>query len=299
MNSIKWEFPHPLLADGRDDYSIGSFSLIEGTHGEEGNLFIFSFQYELNCPGLEKYIDDGKADVILNVASSASKYRNQFHFDRDSKSLKVRIAKNDIAKTVEFTAFIVARGDTNFSLLEHNALYYNGASFSLRKGDMLALSSTIIVQIDDSQLQKPIASIFTISEDTKKTGKGADAFFDDDKIVVFLSSDSYKKYDLLKKRHPHIRRSLSAIITLPALVNAIELMKDEDSRKYENLRWYKSIYTKLAKEVDLDSEDFIGRCSVELANLIYGDIVFDALTAIQTVLDRAIDPTFQELGGID
>ena len=58
MSSIKWEFPHPLLAAGRDDYSVGSFSIVEGNHRSTAEDFIFSFSYDLNCPGLEKYIED-------------------------------------------------------------------------------------------------------------------------------------------------------------------------------------------------------------------------------------------------
>lgn len=300
MSSIKWEFPHPLLAAGRDDYSVGSFSIVEGSHRASAEDFIFSFSYDLNCPGLEKYIEDGNADVILSASSSSAKYRKEFCFTPGSHTIEASIQKHDIVKSVEFTAYIVAHGDDAFCLPEHNKEYYNGATFSLRKGDILAFSSTISVLLDDSQLQRPIASIFEIREYSGDRELSADAIFTEDKIVVILSPESYKKYDLLKRRHPSIRRSLSAIVTLPALVNAIELMRCEESSQYESLRWYISISTKLEKKgIDLNGDDAENYTSTELANKIYEDIIFDALNAIQTVLDRAIEPTFQELGGID
>ena len=77
-------------------------------------------------------------------------------------------------------------------------------------------------------------------------------------------------------------------------------MRCEESSQFERLRWYISISTKLEKKgIDLNGDDVENYTSTELANKIYEDIVFDALNAIQTVLDRAIEPTFQELGGID
>lgn len=300
MSSIKWEFPHPLLGADRDDYSYGSFNILEGSHHATADDFIFSFSYNLDCPGLEKYIENGNADVILNASSSAAKFRKEFHFSLGSHSLEAPIPKNDIVKNVEFTAYIVAHGDDSFCLTEHNKDYYNGASFSLRKGDILAISSTITIQIDDSQLQKPIASIFEIREYAGEKDVRAQAVFSEEKIIVLLSPESYRKYDLLKRRHPSIRRSLSAVVTMPALVNAIELMRCEGAAQYEGLRWYNSISMKLTKKgIDINSEDADGFTSTELANIIYEDIVFDALNAIQTVLDRAIDPIFQELGGMD
>ncbi len=301
MSSKKWEFPHPLLAAGRDDYSHGSFDIIEGSHRTAAEAFIFSFRYDLNCPGLEEYIKNGKADVVLNVSSSAVKFRKEVCFPTDSHTVEVPIPKNDIAKSVEFTAYVVAHGDDSFRLPEHNIEYYNGATFSLRKGDILAISSTISVLLDDSQLQKPIASIFNISEYTGDEEISARAFFTDGKIEVALAPKTYRQYDLLKQCYPSLRRALSAIITLPALVNAIELMccEDDESRQHERDRWYLSIQTKLKKRgIDLNDGDIT---STEIANIIYEDIVFDALNSIQSTIDmiREKDRAFQELGGPD
>ena len=300
MSSKKWEFPHPLLAAGRDDYSHGSFDIIEGSHRTAAEIFIFSFRYDLNCPGLEEYIKNGNADVVLNVSSSAAKFRKEFCFSADSHTVEVPIQKNDIVKNVEFTAYVVAHGDDSFRLPEHNAEYYNNATFSLRKGDILAISSTISVLLDDSQLQKPIASIFNICEYTGDEEISARVNFTE-KIEVYLAPKTYRQYDLLKQRHPSLRRALSAIVTLPALVNAIELMTcgDDESRQYERDRWYLSIHTKLEKKgIDLNDENMT-MTSTEVANIIYEDIIFDALNSIKTILDRTIDPEFQELGGMD
>lgn len=300
MSSKKWEFPHPLLAAGRDDYSNGSFNIIEGSHRTTAEAFIFSFRYDLDCPGLEEYIKNGNADVVLNVSSSAAKFRKEFCFSADAHTIEVPIQKNDIVKSVEFTAYVVAHGDDSFRLPEHNAEYYNSATFSLRKGDILAISSTISVLLDDSQLQKPIASIFNICEYTGDEEIGARVNFTE-KIEVYLAPKAYRQYDLLKQRHPSLRRALSAIVTLPALVNAIELMRceDDESRQHERDRWYLSIHTKLEKKgIDLNDEDMT-MTSTEVANIIYEDIIFDALNSIKTILDRTIDPEFQELGGMD
>ena len=303
MSSKKWEFPHPLLAAGRDDYSKGSLNIIEGSHRTTAEAFIFSFRYDLDCPGLEEYIKNGKADVVLNVSSSAAKYRKEFCFTAGSHTIEISIPTNDIVKSVEFTAYVVAYGDDSFRLPEHNIEYYNGASFSLRKGDILAISSTISVLLDDSQLQKPIASIFNICEYTGDEEISARVNFTE-KIEVYLAPKTYRQYDQLKQCYPSLRRALSAITTLPALVDAIELMRSEDddeSRQHERDRWYLSIRTKLEKKgIDLNDENMT-MTSTEVANIIYEDIVFDALNSIQTTIDmiREKEQAFQELGGPD
>lgn len=296
MNSSKWDFPHPLLMEDNDDYISGSFSLIEGKHITREKEFDFCFTYELNCPGLEKYIQDCCAEVEIFASSSAAKFRERRCVPRGEKTIHFHVPKNDIVKAIDFTAFIVAAGDNKFFLPEHNPEYYHGASFTLRKGDILAISSTISVNLDDSELQKPLTSIFKISE---STADNATPNFNDDKIEIFLPIETYGTYDKLKAHYPTIRRNLSAVVTLSALTEAIEIMKCEDTTLYQGYRWFRALTNRLVQHgIDVEETEMQ---SMEIANLIYGDIISDALNSLKNLLGKVYDDgdDLTELGALD
>lgn len=296
MRNAKWDFPHPLLIEGNDDYTTGSFALVEGKHITKGDKFEFSFAYKLICPGLEKYILEHRAEVEIFASSSTAKFRERRCFPYGETTIRFHIPKNDIVKAVDFTAFIIANGDDKFVLPEHNPEYYHGAAFSLRKGDILAISSTVTVDLDDSELQKPLTSIFRISE---TVDSNVMPNFDDDKIEIFLPIETYGTYDKLKAHYPTIRRNLSAVVTLSALTEAIEIMRFEDIIQYQGYRWFRALSNRLAQhEIDIRETEMQ---SMEIANLIYGDIVSDALNSLKNLLDKVYDDgdDLTELGALD
>lgn len=298
MISRKWQYPHPVLADGQDDYTEGSFALVEGEHVTKESSFVFCFYYCLSCHGLEQYIANGKANVILFASSSAAKYRKRFLFAPGQSSISAEIPKNDIVRTIEFKAYVLAEGDPEFSLPEHNRLYYAGTSFALRKGDILAESVTIAIDLDDSELQKPLSSIFEIKRVESIGREKIAPYFDDEKICITLSPETYDSYDFLKSHHPAIRRNLSAVITMPVLVDAIEIMRSDGAEAYQGYRWYRSLIKKM-EQAGVSIEEST-ESSTAIANYIYGDIVYDAFDVVRKLLNRIEDNgEFTELGGID
>jgi hypothetical protein len=304
MPSTKREFPHPLLAANRDDYIDCNFSIAEGNHTTDDKEFVFSFGYELNCPGLEAYLQEGKAYALISVASIAAKFRSSFRFDTSNNDIHINIRKNDLVKSVEFQAFIIANGDDRFSLPEHNKAYYEGASFELRKGDILAESGIVKIELDDSELQKPLTSIFNIVQAPPEQIEPIVPNFYDDKIQISVSQATYLAYDSLRREHSSIRRNLSAVITLPVLVEAIELMctESEDdtdgSNEYSNYRWFRALDKRFSQfGIDI-FDDTLSRTTI--ANKIYGDIIKDAVVSVKSRLESieaSTDP--YDMGAID
>jgi len=240
MRSSKWESPYPLLSDERDDYTSGSFQIHEEDHSESNKDFTFNFRYELDCCGLEEYIKQGKAEIILHVASAAARFRNKYKFSPEGKNIKFSVEKDKLIRRVELTAYIISTGENDFFLPEHNKDYYGDTVFKVRKGDILAESVTVVIGLDDSELQKPLSSIFQLDE--KEGVEFLEPVFSGEKIVIFLTPELYRKYDILKHEHINLRRTLSAIITLPVLVEAIEKMLTADeSDQLKDLRWYRAL----------------------------------------------------------
>lgn len=284
MRNTKQEFPHPLLSQTCSDYTLGNFSLRINEQVTDSKEFRFWFSYTLDSKGLEDLVSNGKANVILRVISSAASYRDKADFDRTSRICTLSINKLRVAKQISAQAFIVAAESIeNFSLPEHNPMYFTNASFKLRKGDILAESTIYIVKLDDSEMEKPLSSIFQIiqNDDAKESYA---ANYSDNKIRIFISPRLYEVYHSLRRKG-EFRRFLSAVLVLPALIEALTIMQsvEEEGINYSNLRWYRAIENKLKKiNVNVDDRDLP---VVMIANQLLGDITWDALNSLKTTID--------------
>ncbi len=285
MRNKKQEFPHPLLSAVRSDYTEGEFSLSMNQQPSDAADFIFNLSYNLFCEGLALFVSEGKAKVIVKICSSTTTYRTMHEFIPPSNSCTVNIGKMKVAKTISLQSFIVATKPIEaFFLPEHNPLYFSGATFDLRKGDILAESIIYEVKLDDSELQKPISSIFQISQLEEAT-ESIIANYSDEKIRIFLSSKLYQVYHNLRRKN-EFRRYLSAVIVLPVLVEALDYIRTdpgEDGENFEGRRWYRVIMENLKRlNIDLETTD---SSMVTVANLLLGDISWDALNSFKTTID--------------
>lgn len=287
------DFPHPLLQNGEDDYIDCSFD-IEVNENEtkiDGNDIALAANYSLCCDGLNKLIDTGTAKVILSVQSTLLSYRTNFDFKKNVTSAIFRVPKNSVANKIELIGYVVAT-DTieSFALKEHNAEYYNGISFKIRKGDILAKSTKIDIPIDDSELEKPISSIFNISEDPEMEMM-IHPDFEDDKINIKLKPDAYNIYYQLRDyNNGSFRRALIGLVVLPVLTEAVDkiignLQCDESERDEMmfNRRWFRAIDKKL-KENNIDLKN-PPEPAVSIASNLLGDAVSNALLVFKNVID--------------
>ena len=284
MKTFQQEFPHPYLALGRNDYDEKcSFDInLEDQSVIDGN-FVFKFAYKLECPGLEQMVTDGSVNIILRVKSPMASFRELYIFDAKTHRCKIHIPIQSVAKLITVQAFLVVTDKIDsFALPEQNQTYFHGIHFSLRKGDQLGESETFDIMLDDSELQKPLSSIFII--ESNEDNESVIPTFYGDKIKVLLSPRLFDVYFKMRKKG-EMRRYLSASIIVPALVEALSIMKSgEDEDTYSQLRWYRAIQTKLP------------RCGVEnihdprmtlttIANRLLGDISWEALNSLKTTFD--------------
>ena len=81
------------------------------------------------------------------------------------------------------------------------------------------------------------------------------------------------------------RRYLSAVIVLPALVEALTIMQIEQQDKaYEGLRWYRAIKAKLPSIGVTDIVD-PGMPLTTVANRLLGDVSWEALFSLKETID--------------
>lgn len=283
MRNQQQEYPHPYMADGRNDYSIGVFEVLLDERETTNEHFVLKFSYTLECPGMQEYIENGAAKIIMRVKSATTSFRKNYTFDLNSHRCVITIPKQAVAKSIQAQAFIVATTETNsFALPEHNQTYFHGIKFSLRKGDLLGESADFEIELDDSELQKPISSIFTIQSNDEEPESTVPAFYTD-KITIYLSRRLYDVYFAMRGKH-ELRRYLSAVIVLPALVEALTMMQVEQDQSIESKRWYRAIKSKLPSVGVPDILD-PGMPLTTVANRLLGDVSWEALFTLKETFD--------------
>lgn len=301
----KINYPYPVLAPGRDDYNNCLFDMevYEERIGVTDENIEIPVAYTLNCNSIEKMVLDNKAQVAVKVKSSRASYCRIITFKNDEKNKMLKIPKFDVIGNIELTGIIVAKENIrHFTCNELNQLYFSNMTFELQKGDFLAIAKNIKIYIDDSELEKPVTSIFVINR-IEEQDEDVIIDFSDEKINVNLSIDLNNMYWRLKDfNNGVLRRYLIAVLIYPALVEAIEQIKnhykevaDDD---YSEKRWFRTIELKAQKHNIILSE--YNGSSVTLANELLGNISLDSLKSFKETLDQEMnDEEMKIMGGID
>lgn len=258
MKAIKDEFPNPVLATGRDDY-IESCRFY--TTFDENEIIVdldnisITMEYVLECNGLRKRISDGDAVVVVTVKSSAASYSKLFRFKSDETKIVIKIPKFSVVNKMDITgAIVAARNIDQFSCEgEFNELYFGVSTFEIRKGDILATENSRSVYVDDSELEKPISSIFDISRNDEQETDIVPIFYDQ-KIEISLKKELFDLYYKFKDfNNGVLRRYAAGIIVYPVLVEAITIIigyyqnvQNGDDEDLSEKRWFRAIEHKSA-----------------------------------------------------
>lgn len=311
MKAIKEEFPNPILAIGRDDY-IESCTF--RTTIEENGIIIdaenitIPVKYQLVCNGIQTLVASGDAVVIIKIKSSAASYSQLFRFPVGVCETAIQIPKFSVVNKIDLEGAIVAAHNIKEFRCEgeFNDLYFGASTFELRKGDILASEDSRSIYVDDTELEKPISSIFDISRHDDQESDVVPDFYGE-KIEIRLKSELYGLYYLFKDfNNGTLRRYAAGIIVYPVLVEAIGIViahyqradGDGQGADLSSKRWFRAIEHKAnAKGIDFrNCEDY----ATTLANDMLGDIALDALKSFKDTLDSEVNSgETLMIGGVD
>ena len=304
------DYPNPVLSSVRDDYNENCFFDVsfkeEDITVDETDILVPAI-CELQCAGLTDLIEHGQAAIVVHISSSASFYRRTYIFDAAERAQTIKIPKFDVRRSINFCGYILATKDISDFRCdgEFNDLYFRNVSFSVKKADVLAQGQTRSIPIDDTELEKPISSIFSIRKNTHSEAQ-IEAYFDDvdEKIVVYLNEQlNQLYYDMKDFNNGIMHKYLNGVIAYPVLVEAISKMCDyyrETGVDYSEKRWFKVIDHKLkAMNIDLSTEP--DKYSyVDLADQLLGGISYEGLLSVKdTINEEANGGEYINTGGMD
>jgi len=304
------DYPNPVLSAERDDYNEScefDVSFNEEEITVDDRYINISAKCCLKCTGLLNAINEGNATIVVVINSPSAFYRRAFEFEKTEFTRTIQIPKFDVKKDIHFRGFILAKNDFDELRCEsefNNLYFHDFIPRDIKKANVLAEGQERIIPIDDSELEKPISSIFSIRKNTHSDAEIESDFDSDDKIVVFLSERlNQLYYDIKDFNNGALHRYLNGIIVYPVLIEAIAKMCDcflGYGTDYSEKRWYRAIDHKL-KEIQINLEEsFADYSYTELADKLLGNIAYDGLFSIKATIDEeANSGEYNNLGGID
>ena len=154
MKSVKQEFPNPVLAVGNGDYidtCLFYTTFEEAEVRVDSEYIIILVKYSLVCDGLQRLINEGKAIVVVSIKSSAASFSELYRFKHNETSMEIKVPKYSVVKRLEIVGSIIANDRIEKFACpgEFNDLFFQAATFEIRKGDILAIEDSRTIYVDD------------------------------------------------------------------------------------------------------------------------------------------------------
>lgn len=292
MRNNTTQYPRPVLNEYLKDFEGSKFELRDPTFEEKDDSIILHLAYELVCPGLEKFIADGYAKVVVRLTCFRTSYRNAFEL-KQGEITDVAINKKMVVDSIDVQGIIVAtQAYSGYKLDEFNKNYFGDVHFKLRKGDVIANEPGVKVKLNTVPETIPAGVVQIAADPSLDCLKVKYASINEtdpqftNYITVLLPQKEFDVYkNLIKKKHLKygIERFLQASLIFPVVVEAITLIKseelceqEEDEEQYRGTVWAESLTDALAKKGIEDIAE-TQKTAVEMANLILGDVATDSI----------------------
>ena len=293
MKNNLMEYPHPVLMPDGKDYINASFSLSLLEQNDEGKNISLILKAEIDCVPLKEMISKGDLKVIIRVICMRTSYREPKSV-QNLEYIDVEIPKERVMGTIFIQGMIVAaHNGVNYDLDSFNRYYFDDQKFVLKKGDIVAYTSEMIIKLNTS-LQKNIPGVVLVSTAPDiKSLKVVYAKEDETNekyqnyITIWLPEDEYISYEKLRKKKSiksGVARFLQASLIVPALTEAISKLRMEDQyglepgeSSYHGTIWADSICYSLKQNFGVDDLNDCQYSDYELANKLLGNVEGDSL----------------------
>lgn len=256
-------YPYPVLAYYNSDFCESQFSVKVGIDQQEDNVVIH-FNVTLVNDELKELIKNQMAVLVYHVENPITCYRKIF--ETGEEDFSIRIPAEKLNGRISICSFIISRNAIpNYSNNKFNS-DYEGASFSITRGNILGIAPQVKIHIDKArdELEK-MPSIFSIIRTDEAESQVMKIEIASEKIKLFLEKSVFETYQLLSMNANYLPVLHSALI-FPALVSTLDSIQHEGVEEYEDYRWFRSIKKNMNKQgLELNSEQIRMKTSFVLA----------------------------------
>ena len=270
-------YPYPLLEScfGQEDYVDSKFNILVEQKNNGSNIEL-TFRPVLDNCGIQELINNGDADFAVHIESTLTSYRRLFRVK--GSGLTIKISANDVENNINICTFIIANKDLNNYSNEKFNEDYDGFTFNIEKGNILAIGDSYELDINKEKDDVGnIQSIFGLIELKNEKEKDIKIDVSMEKINIALPKKEFNSFKMLM-RAPENRAILHSMILIPALMEAIDQMKDSvkngEFYNIQNKKWYRSL-VKAAENIyiEIDEETILTLPSFETAQKLMSDTI--------------------------
>ena len=261
-------FPYPVLSPFSDDI-VGEPLKAEIEAQTIADDLQFTVTFQLENETLRQLIETGQAVYAVHLECSSTMKR--FYEKSVQSTFNFTIDQKLLNNAVEINFFIVANEDIH---MYHNTNFhedFEGAQFNLRKGDQLAFTETVKMNIT----KEPIAKTNSIFELAVNPLEGAALIAVDfqEKIVISIPKSTYEEITNLRGLiGADVDQLLISMYYMPALIEGLYYIRDlidsDEIHLVENTVWYLSIAKRLEsleKNIEqLDQEDNVPNLAIHI-----------------------------------
>lgn len=276
-------YPYPVLASFNDDYMNSSFNIAINAQVLP-NEIIVSFKPDLKNEQLEKLINENKACFLMHIESSLTSYRKIIQIKNTQTAC--RIPAEMVEGVITFCPFIVAMEELpEYSNYDFNVIY-EGISFSLDKGNIMAVGQEVQIEIEkENDNLANIPSIFAVTELKDKDVHEMKIDNSSNKINIQLPSETFVKFKLAMA-NANTLPIIHAVIIIPALMKCFDDMKSRNDEFYifESRRWFRAIVKALKKfNIDLNEDSILSIDSFEVCQKLIDNTTNKAILSINEI----------------
>ena len=273
-------FPHPVL--GVEDAIIGKVGfnpepeIISG-----GNVYSITVNCEHDNDDLADLLSKEQVEFFCESTCSSTLYRKNF---RSSNSqIKFEIPKKHVKGKVSFTCLLVAKLPiTNYTNSKSDP-DYNGYSFEIEIGDVLAFFGKFDFDADiNYEKLKTVSHFMEVVENKDPNAIYTNVDLSKSKIEVQLPSEDYKIFasDSISKE-----QDFAPIFHSSIVLNAL-MMALYNFESHEDLLWAKVIDYRLKKEKQFESMSINERENIpEIAQRLLGNPFRRLISELQVIVE--------------
>ena len=236
---------HPVLRPPHSDDYVGvdfETEVLADRSGDARSVDI-SARFYLSHPPLCNAIQDGTAAYALLVKSPDTFYRSLYR--SNEPSIKETFSEGTLSGRVELLTFVVAVEDMELSDTEHWHKDYNGRTFSLKPGDILAAQPPQHTTIDTAE-GASVGAIIAHRPVQRGVPLGQwRCNLDADLITIETAQGDDQAFRALREQVGNGAESTSAALMagvyLPTLVEAMQRADQDRDGIYKDRRWYRAL----------------------------------------------------------
>lgn len=284
MLNTNINYPYPVIRSYVEDYKTTIFTG-KLTVNLQPDCYLIRPEFEINNQSIAEYIEQGKLIYGLEILSPATWYRK---LQTVTENKSIRLNPILVHERVELIPCIIANKDIKEFTNDDFEDEYRGIKFQIHAGDIIAIGEARSFDaLYQNDVIKNGSSIVSIGGD--ETTKEIICDYSGSVITITLPGeqyDDYKECGYLKAKY----KTLNAILTVPALVEAIGIIaNDEDNPDhtsgFEKKAWYKTIVVNLKRAAENNEAKYrqLLKKPVTSAELLLGNNYASALQYVNSI----------------